>query len=120
MAITKFTDLDVYNLAESMAMDIFRLSSVFPKEEKYSLTDQIRRSSRSVAVNIAEGWGKRNYENQFKRHIIDSIGSLEETKSWLGFALKCGYLNKHDYQDIHNVLDELGAKLYMLHKNWHS
>lgn len=55
MAITKFTDLDVYNLAESIAMDIFRLSSVFPKEEKYSLTDQICRSSRSVAVNIAEG-----------------------------------------------------------------
>ena len=120
MPIKKFTDLDVYNLAEDLAMKIFKISIDFPKEEKYSLTDQIRRSSRSIAVNIAEGWGKRNYENQFKRHLIDSIGSLEETRSWLSFAIQCEYLEHVNYENLSKQLDELGAKLYLLHRNWKS
>ena len=120
MAIKKFTDLEVYNLAEVIAMEIFRISKEFPKEEKYSLTDQIRRSSRSIAVNIAEGWGKRNYENQFKRHLIDAIGSLEETRSWLSFSLKCEYIKEDSYTELAESLDELGAKLFLLHKNWKS
>lgn len=77
--IKTFTDLQVYRSAHQLAMEVFELSKLFPKEEKYSLTDQIRRASRSVAVNIAEGWGKRAYENLFKRHLIDAIGSLEES-----------------------------------------
>ena len=120
MAIKKFTDLDVYGLAENVAMGIFHISAKFPSEEKYSLTDQIRRSSRSIAVNIAEGWGKRTYENQFKRHLIDSIGSLEETRSWLSFALKCQYIEVEKYNEFMKQIEELGAKLYLLHKNWKS
>lgn len=66
-------------------MDIYHLARNFPKEEKYSLTDQIIRSSRSVAANIVEGWGKRVYENEFRKYLIYSLGSLEETKVWLLF-----------------------------------
>ena len=120
MAIQKYTDLDVYNLAEDVAMQIFNLTSKFPVEEKYSLTDQIRRSSRSVAVNIAEGWGKRTYENQFKRHLVDSLGSLEETRSWLSFCLQCAYINQESFNEITKKLESLGAKLFMLHRNWKS
>ena len=86
MPIKTFTDLDVYNLSHELAMEVFYLTQKFPPEEKYSLTDQVRRSSRSVAVNIAEGWGKRIYPANFKRHLVDSNGSLEETKSWLLFS----------------------------------
>ncbi|MBK8140179.1 MAG: four helix bundle protein [Chitinophagaceae bacterium] len=66
-------------------MDIYHLAKNFPKEEKYSLTDQIIRSSRSISANIAEGWGKRVYENEFRKYLIYSMGSLEETKVWLLF-----------------------------------
>jgi four helix bundle protein len=117
LSIRKFTDLDVYNLAEEVVMEIFYMTSKFPGKEKYSLTDQIRRSSGSVAVKIADGWGKRTYENQFKRHLIDSMGSLEETKSWLSFALKCDYLENNVYPDLFLKLEEIGAKLFRLHQN---
>lgn len=116
--IQTFRDLQVYELAHKLAMDIFWLTKNFPPEEKYSLTDQIRRSSRSVAVNIAEGWGKRKFENIFKRHLIDSIGSLEETKSWLLFSLDCKYINQDSFNELTNEMKNVGAKLSKLHDNW--
>ncbi len=119
-AIKTFRDLEVYRLAHKLAMDIFFISKSFPPEEKFSLTGQIRRSSRSIAVNIAEGWGKRKYAELFKRHLIDSTGSLEETKSWLLFSLDCGYITKDQYQFLLERYEELGAKLYKLHDNWKS
>lgn len=76
-----FMDLEVYRLAHKLAMDIFWISARFPVEEVYSFTDQIRRSSRSVAGNIAEGWSKRKYPLSFKKQLVDANGSLEETKS---------------------------------------
>ncbi len=117
-AIKTFRDLDVHRLAHELAMQIFHVSKSFPKEERYSLIDQIRRSSRSVAVNIAEGWGKRKYENLIKRHLIDSTGSVEETKAWLLFALDCSYLNQIQYSAFLEQYEELGAKLFKLHDNW--
>ena len=95
------TDLDVYQRAFEMAMIIFEHSKNFPKEETYSLTDQIRRSSRSVSVNIAEAWRCRRYEKMFvsKLSIVESEAA--ETQVWLEFAVKCGYLNR-----------ELSATLY--------
>lgn len=75
-------------------MDIFALSRNFPKEEKYSLTDQITRSSRSITAIIAEGWGRRTYENEFKKYLGYAMDSLEETKVWLQFAKDCNYMNK--------------------------
>ena len=85
-------DLEVFKLSYQLAMEIFNVSRHFPKEERYSLTDQAVRSSRSISANIAEGWGKRIYENEFKRHLIYAMGSLEETKVWLYFAKYCLYL----------------------------
>jgi four helix bundle protein len=79
-------DLEVFNISYKLAMDIFSASSSFPKSETYSLTDQITRPSRSIPANIAEGWGKRTYENDFKKHLTYAMGSLEETKVWLNFS----------------------------------
>ena len=78
--IQSFRDLNAYQLSFSLAEEIFHLSKKFSKEEHYSLTDQIRRSSRSIPANVAEGWAKRHFENVFKRHLVDSIGSCDETK----------------------------------------
>ncbi len=118
--IKTFQDLKVYQLSRELAMDLFRMSSKFPAEERYSLVDQLRRSSRSVAGNIAEGWGKRRYENLFKRHMIDAAGSLEETKSWLLFSTDCGYISKNDCEKHLKGYDVLGAALFSLHDKWRS
>ena len=90
-------DLRVFQLSYSLAMEIFNLTKSFPKEELYSLTDQIRRSSRSVAVNIAEGFRKRQYSKVFLNKLSDSDGEATETQVWLDFALDCGYLSRTDY-----------------------
>jgi four helix bundle protein len=111
-------DLEIYRISYQLAIDIFNISRNFPKEERYSLTDQIVRSSRSIAANIAEGWGKRIYENEFKRHLIYAIGSLEETKSWVHFAKDCMYLSKETFDSLNAKYDEAGAKIYKLFENW--
>jgi four helix bundle protein len=111
-------DLEVFNLAYSFAMEIFQATRNFPKEERYFLTDQIVRASRSVAANIAEGWGKRIYENEFKKHLIYGMGSLEESKVWLLFAKDCGYLEIQTYQALFAKSDLLGSKIYKLYENW--
>ncbi len=92
-------DLKVYQLAYKLAMEIFHLSKKFPREEIYSLTDQIRRSSRSVAANIAEGFRKRRYPNHFVRKLTDCDAEATETQVWIDFAFACGYLSRenHDY-----------------------
>ena len=90
----------------------------FPKEEQYSLTDQIRRSSRSVAINIREGFAKRRYENVFIRHLNDSIGSSEETRGWLDFSIRCGYINQETHQRLDKPYDEVNVMLYRLMNNW--
>jgi len=118
MAIKAFKDLDVYKLAHELANEIFQLTKECPREEKYSLIDQIRRSSRSVVVNVAEGWGKRRYASVFKRHLTDSNGSLEETKSWLQFALDCDYISNEIHDYFVKRYEKLGAKLWNLHDNW--
>jgi four helix bundle protein len=88
-----YRDLKVYQLAYKAAMEIFELSKLFPKEEKYSLTDQIRRSSRSVAANIAEGFRKRQYPKMFVSKLADADGEATETQVWLDFARDCQYLS---------------------------
>jgi four helix bundle protein len=118
--ISKITDLDVYKMAFDFSMEIFNLTRLFPKEEKYSLIDQIVRSSRSIAANIAEGWGKRTYENEFKRHLVYSMGSAEETKTWLQFAKECNYINPEQYQSLTISIDNIGGKLFKLFQNWKS
>jgi|SRR5688500_3390649 four helix bundle protein len=111
-------DLEIFKLSYEFAMEIFRVSRSFPKEEKYSLIDQIVRSSRSISANISEGWGKRTYENDFKRHLIYAIGSLEETKVWLLFAKDCQYLKMEEYDMFCKKYDEIGAKIFKLFGSW--
>jgi four helix bundle protein len=118
MPIKSFLDLEVYQLAHKFAMKIFEITKKFPTEEKYSLTDQIRRSSRSIAVNTAEGWGKRIHIGNFKRHLVDGIGSLEESKSWLLFARDCNYITIEIYNKLLAEAEVLGTKIRRLHDKW--
>ena len=92
-------------------MGIFDLSRRFPKEETYSLTDQIRRSSRSVCANLAEAWRKRRYEAAFASKLSDSETEAAETQVWLEFAVKCGYLNRDDAKQLYITYDEITATI---------
>ena len=105
------TDLDVYQRAFDAAMRIFELSRAFPKEETYSLTDQIRRSSRSVCSNIAEGWRKRRYEKAFISKLSDAEGEAAETQVWLQFSVKCTYLDTTVGCELYQEYDDMIATL---------
>jgi four helix bundle protein len=118
--IKSYTDLEVYQRAYKLAMGIFWMSKDFPKEEQYSLTSQIIRSSRSISSNITEGWAKREYENHFKQHLIHSLGSNAETKNWLSFAKDCEYISKEKYEKLDEQLNIVGKMLTKLHQNWTS
>jgi four helix bundle protein len=109
--IQSHLELDVYKLAFESAMYIFELSKQFPQEETYSLTDQIRRSSRSVCANIAEGWRKRRYEAAFVSKLSDAEAEAAETQTWLDFALECGYLSENTKKDLWNNYDHVIGKL---------
>jgi len=108
----------VYKLAYELAMDVFKLTKKFPKEEVYSLTDQMRRSSRSASINIREGFAKKRYANVFIRHLTDSLGSSEETRGWLNFAKDCGYIAAKQFKTFDDKYDELDAMLFVLIKKW--
>jgi four helix bundle protein len=104
-------DLKVYQLAYKLAMDIFNASKLFPKEEKYSLTDQIRRSSRSIAANIAEGFRKRQYPKMFVSKLADADGEATETQVWLDFARDCEYLPFERHAELLKGYEEVGKML---------
>jgi len=104
-------DLKVYQLAYKLAMEIFNESKTFPIEERYSLTDQIRRSSRSVATNIAEAFRKRRYRNMFVNKLSDSDTEATETQVWLDFSLDCGYLARGSYEKLVKGYEEVGKML---------
>lgn len=116
--IRKVDDLKIYKLAYELAMKIFEISKEFPKEETYSLTGQIRRSSRSVAINIREGFAKRRYENVFIRHLNDAFGSSEETRGWLCFAEDCRYITSEKHMSLDERYDELNAMIFSLMTGW--
>jgi four helix bundle protein len=118
VGIKRVKDLKVYNIAFGLAMEIFQLTRNFPKEEQYSLTDQMRRSSRSVAINIREGFAKKRYENVFIRHLNDSMGSSEETRGWLDFSVRCGYIDSKTHETLDTSYDGANAMLYNLIKKW--
>jgi four helix bundle protein len=118
--IKSFKDLEVYNLSYQIAMDVFFMTRKFPKEELYSLTSQIVRSSRSISSNIVEGWAKRTYENKFKLQLVDALGSCTETQNWILFAKDCNYISTEEYQLHYEKLDQIGKMLTKLHQNWKS
>src|SRR5258708_833373 len=105
--IRKHTDLEVYQRAFAAAMRIFELSKRFPAEEKYSLTDQIRRASRSVCSNIAEGWRKRRYPAAFVSKLSDAEGEAAETQVWLQFSVKCSYLDRTEGAELYREYDAI-------------
>ncbi len=118
--IKTFSDLEVYRLSYQLSIDVFNLSKQFPESEKYSLTSQIIRSTRSVSANIAEGFGRRTYQAEFKKFLIYSTGSLEESKVWLNFAKDCEYITPQQFDLLQLRTNEIGAKLYKLYINWKS
>lgn len=112
-----FKELIVYKKAFRLAMDVYKLSKSFPKEEKYSLTDQIRRSSRSVCANIAEAYRKRLYIKSFICKLTDSDAENSETVVWLDFALECNYLSKENHTQMLQEADEIGRLLNFMIQN---
>ena len=104
-------DLKVYQLAYKLAMEIFRESKKFTREETYSLTDQVRRSSRSVATNIGEAFRKRRYPNMFVSKLSDSDTEATETQIWLDFACDCEYLSQQRHDELIRGYEEVGRML---------
>lgn len=116
--IVRHQELEVYKKAFAAAMRIFDVSKSFPKDETYSLTDQVRRSSRSVCANIAEAWRKRRYKAAFIAKINDAEGESAETQTWIEFAVKCEYLEKETGRELFKEFDEIISMLVtMIAKN---
>ncbi len=109
--IVRHQDLEVYKRAFRSAMDIFEATKHFPKEELYSLTDQIRRSSRSVTANIAESWRKRRYEAAFISKLNDAEAESAETQTWLEYSVKCGDMERETGKNLFTEYDEIIAML---------
>jgi four helix bundle protein len=106
-----FRDLNVYRKAKEVSQAIFELSRRFPKEETYSLTDQIRRASRSIGAQIAEAWAKRRYEKHFVSKLSDADAEQMETQHWLGEACDCGYIDSKRAKDLLEKLQQIGRML---------
>lgn len=111
MRITRHTEVMVYQRAFHAAMEIFAHTKAFPKEERYSLTDQVRRSSRSVCANITEAWRKRRYEAAFVSKLSDAETEAAETQTWLQFAVQCKYLDHDEAARLYKEYDEILAML---------
>ncbi len=117
MSYKKINDTKVYKLAFQMAMDIFEVSKKFPKEERYSLTDQVRRSSRSVCACLAEAHRKRLYKAHYISKISDSDMENSETQTWLEFALACKYIKEEEYVLLLNLSEQVGSLLHHMINN---
>jgi four helix bundle protein len=114
MKVADYKELRVYKLAFDSAMEIFRLSKKFPAEERYSLTDQVRRSSRSVCANISEAWRKRRYEAAFISKLSDSDTEAAETEVHLDFALECGYIDHQQHAILRDHYDHVCSQLAIM------
>ena len=109
--IRSFRELRVYQEAFELQQEIFHLSKKWPNEEKYSLTDQVRRSSRSIGANVAESWAKRSYPAHFTSKPTDADGELQETSHWLATALTCEYLSQNQHSSLQIRIQEIGKGL---------
>lgn len=110
-------DLEVYRLAFDAAMQIFECSKQFPAEERYALTDQIRRPSRSVCANLGEAWRKRRYQAAFIAKLSDSEAEAAETQIWIEFSVKCGYLDRETGKTLYEAYNQILGKLVSMIKN---
>jgi four helix bundle protein len=111
MKIGSAKDLRVYQNAYALAMELFELSKEFLNEERYALTDQIRRSSRSVCANLGEAWAKRRYPAHFLSKLTDCDGENSETDTWLDFAMSCGYLTTERHKELTGECSFIGSML---------
>src|SRR5262245_42505458 len=109
--IASFRDLDVYRIAREQSKNIFVMTKLFPKEERYSLTDQMRRSSRAVNAMIAEAWGRRPYPAAFVNKINEGLSEATETQAWLDHALDCQYIDNIQHQKMDDAWQHVGAML---------
>ena len=109
--VNSVRELDVYKAAFALQQEIFRISKKFPREETYSLTDQIRRSSRSVGANLSEAWAKRRYPAHFLSKLTDSDGELQETLHWLASAEACEYVDPEQSLKLHDQAAVVGKQL---------
>lgn len=109
--VKSYKELRVYQNSMDAAMRIFELTKNFPKEERYSMVDQMRRSSRSVCSNIAEAWRKRRYQAHFVSKLSDSEGEAEETRVWLEFAWRCSYMSKSEADELDEVYDHILSQI---------
>jgi four helix bundle protein len=112
--IKSHKELEVFKLSFKTSMDIFHTSKSFPKEEIFSLTSQIRRSSRSVSANIAEAFRKRRYEKAFIAKLSDSEAEAAETQVWLDYSLECGYITIDTYREFYEEYDRILGKIVMM------
>lgn len=117
MQINSFRDLIVYQKAYQASMQIFEITQSFPKEEKYSLTDQIRRSSRSITSNIAESWAKRIYPKSFISKLSDSLSEEYETENWLDYSKDCNYITTETYSKLMSGYNETRKMLISMINN---
>lgn len=109
--IESFRELDVYQQAHKQAKILFERSCQFPKEETYSLTDQVRRSSRAVTALLGEAWARRRYKSAFTNKVNRALGEAMETQVWLDHARSCGYLSQDEYEQFNEAWDHIGAQL---------
>ena len=112
--ILSFQDLDVYRLARERAKRIFITTKEFPKEEKCSLTHQIRRSSCAVNAMVAEAWARRRYQAAFVNKIDEAMGEAMETQAWLDHGYDCNYLNRNQYRELDDARQHIGAMLHRI------
>jgi four helix bundle protein len=117
--IRSFRELNVYKSAREAARAIFEISKAFPRDERYSLTDQIRRSSRAVNAMIAEAWAKRRYEAAFVSKLNDALGEATETQAWLDHAVDSGYITAAQFKDLDAKWQQIGAMLNKMTERAH-
>ena len=114
--INSVRELRVYQAAFDAAMDVFNMTKTFPNEERYSLIDQVRRSSRSVCSNLAEAWRKRRYLAVFVNKLSDASQEAAETQTWLEFSLKCNYIDKRKFEELDERYEHIFAMLFTMNK----
>jgi four helix bundle protein len=117
--VHSYKELEVFKLARQLSKEIFDVTKIFPKEETYSLTDQVRRSSRSIGAQIAEAWGKRRYEKHFISKLTDADGEQLETQHWIETALDCSYLSKDKAKELLSTCESIGKMIFSMIKKSH-
>ena len=117
--ISSFEDLEAFQIAYKVSLELHKQTLGFPKQEQYGLADQIRRSSKSICANLAEGFGKQNLSHkEFKRYIAIALGSSDEMRVWLRYCLDLGYIEEDDWKRYRDVYQQISKMLQGLHRSW--